>query len=300
MSSTEPMIAGVELGGTKCIATLAQGRTIVRQQRWPTETSATLSLVSDALAMWQRETPFAGIGIASFGPIHVDPQHEKVGRMGNTPKPGWAGVDVAGHFAERFDVPIGLDTDVAGAALAEGAWGASRACAVHGYATIGTGVGLGLIVNGKPVHGRLHPEAGHVRIRRQAGDPFAGACPTHQDCLEGLVGGPALAARASKPVAILDDDDPLWSLLANDIAEWTATLMLTLSLERLVLGGGVIQARPLLLPMICRQTATLLNGYIDDLDASALESIIVPPGLGADAGPLGAVILGQQAVAARD
>lgn len=297
MIQSEPLIAGVELGGTKCIATLAQGRKIVRQERWPTQTAATLNQVSDMLTQWHRDTPIAGIGIASFGPIHVDPHHAAFGRMGNTPKVGWAGVDVRGHFADRFDLPIGIDTDVAGAALAEGAWGASQGCTVHGYVTIGTGVGFGLVVKGEAVHGHLHPEAGHMRIRRQIGDMFAGTCTTHGDCLEGLVGGPALAARAPVAVSELGEDDPLWEQVAADISEWTTMMILALSPERLVMGGGVMQARPLLLPMICKRTATLLNGYIDDLDEAALRDVIVAPGLGADAGPLGAILLGQRAAA---
>lgn len=296
MTVSEPLIAGVELGGTKCIATLARGRKIVRQARWPTQSAATLDHVSNTLTQWYGDTPFAGIGIASFGPIHVDLHHAAFGRMGNTPKPGWAGVNVRAHFADRFDIPIGIDTDVAGAALAEGAWGASQGCTVHGYVTIGTGVGFGLVVEGKAVHGHLHPEAGHLRIRRQVGDSFAGACPTHGDCLEGLIGGPALAARALVAVADLGEDDPLWEQVAGDISEWTTMMILALSPQRLVMGGGVMQARPHLLPMICKRTAALLNGYIEDLDEAALEKIIVHPGLGFDTGPLGAVLLGQRAV----
>lgn len=300
MTMDEPLIVGLELGGTKCIATLARGRTILRQERWPTGTADMLHAMSDALALWQQDMPFAAIGIASFGPLHLDPQVPRFGHMGNTPKPGWAGHDIFGHFASRFDVPIAIDTDVAGAALAEGMWGASQGCAVHAYATIGTGVGLGLVVNGQAVHGHLHPEAGHMRVRRQPGDLFAGACPSHGDCLEGLVGGPALAARSPIAVADMTDDDPLWNHVAADLAEWTAILILAFSPERLVLGGGVIQARPMLLPLIARRSADLLNLYIEDLDAAALEQLIVAPALGADAGPLGAILLGQHAVMARD
>ena len=299
MTMDEPLIVGLELGGTKCIATLAQGRTILRQQRWPTGAADTLNLISDALAMWAEQTPFAAIGIASFGPLHLDARAPNFGHMGNTPKPGWAGCDIHGHFARRFAVPIAIDTDVAGAALAEGMWGASQGCAVHAYATIGTGVGLGLVVNGQVVHGHLHPEAGHMRIRRQPGDLFAGACPSHGDCLEGLVGGPALAARLPIPVADMADDDPLWQQIAGDLAEWTTMLILAVSPERLVMGGGVIQSRPTLLPLIARRSAELLNRYIEDLDAAALERLIVAPGLGADAGPLGAILLGQQAASGR-
>ncbi len=298
MSDREPLIAGVELGGTKCIATLAQGRTILRQERWPTGDASTLNLVSDQLTEWGKDTPFAAIGIASFGPLHLDPRKPHFGRMGNTPKPGWAGYDVHGHFASRFAVPVGIDTDAGGAALAEGEWGAAQGCAVHAYATIGTGVGLGIVVNGQALHGHLHPEAGHMRIRRQPGDAFPGRCPAHGDCIEGLIGGPALRDRAPAPVADLQDDDPFWSLVAADLSEWAAMLILALSPERFVMGGGVMQSRPALLPMIASRTADLLNDYIEDLDAAALAQLIVAPGLGSEAGPLGAVRLGQLALAA--
>jgi len=295
MSDSEPLIAGLELGGTKCIATLARGTVIERQERWPTGTPETLGLMADTLHQWQAVEPLAAIGIASFGPIHLDRAKPQFGHMGNTPKPGWAGADIYGHFARQFDLPIGIDTDVAGAALAEGEWGAAAGCAVHGYATIGTGVGLGIVVNGQPVHGHLHPEAGHVRIRRQPGDSFPGACPSHGDCLEGLVSGPGLIARAPGPLDSVSDDDPFWDGVAADIAEWASVMLLTLSLQRLVMGGGVMQLRPFLLPRIRAGTAQLINGYIADLDEAMLETILVPPALGADAGPLGAIKLGRLA-----
>lgn len=297
MNSGEPLIAGIELGGTKCIATLARGRNILRQQRWPTGSAQTLLLISDTLAGWAREVPFVAIGIASFGPLCLNPGQPDFGRMGNTPKPGWAGVDTYGHFASRFDVPVGIDTDVAAAALAEGKWGAAMGCSVHAYATFGTGVGLGLVISGEPVHGRLHPEAGHVRLRRAPGDSFAGACPSHGDCLEGLVGGPGLAARAPVPLTDIDDEDPLWDHVAVDIAEWSAMLILTLSPERLIYGGGVMDARPGLLPRIRVRTASLLNGYLNDCTVKDLDRLIVPPALGASAGPLGSVLLGVRATA---
>jgi len=291
------LIAGVELGGTKCIATLAQGQKIVRQERWPTQGPETLEHISATLESWRKETPFAAIGIGSFGPLCLDPCNPGFGRMENTPKPGWAGADIYGHFTDRFPLPIGIDTDVAGAALAEGKWGASMGCAVHAYATIGTGVGLGVVVEGKAVHGRLHPEAGHMRIRRAPGDTFAGACPAHGDCLEGLVGGPALAARATVPLAELPDDDSLWDYVASELGEWAAMLILCLSPQRLVMGGGVLDSRPNLLSKVRAAVADNLGGYLAGLDRRGLENLIVPPALGREAGPLGAIVLGANALA---
>ncbi|MFZ5705768.1 MAG: ROK family protein [Pseudomonadota bacterium] len=292
----EPLIAGIELGGTKCIASLARGRTIVRQERWPTGTPDTLGLISAEVARWIEEEPIAAIGIASFGPLMLDPAHPRFGHMGRTPKPGWAGADIAGHFRERFDLPIAIDTDVNGAALAEGHWGAAQGCDAHIYATVGTGVGLGVVIDGRPLHGRMHPEAGHMRIRRQAGDDFPGCCPSHGDCIEGLVSGPGLMARAGRPLAEVEDDDLLWRRVAMDLGEWAAMLILALSPQRFVIGGGVPQLRPGLLPVIRHHAGTLLNDYLDDLDEAAMDRLIVAPGLGSDAGPLGAVMLGRAAL----
>ncbi|HWI85367.1 MAG TPA: ROK family protein [Sphingomonas sp.] len=295
----EPLVAGVELGGTKCIATLAQGQRIVRQERWPTGGVETLGVISDTLDQWAGELAFRAIGIASFGPLRLNRSGADYGRMGKTPKPGWAGADILGHFARRFDVPIGIDTDVAGAALAEGKWGASKHCSVHAYATIGTGVGLGLVVNGEAIHGRLHPEAGHMRVRRVPGDAFSGTCPSHGDCLEGLVGGPALAARAPAALEETSDDDPLWDRVAAELSEWAAMLILCISPERLVFGGGVLEARPALLPMMHTRTARLLNGYLDNHGDHDLTTLMVAPALGRNTGPLGAALLGANALLAQ-
>ncbi|MDO7835625.1 ROK family protein [Sphingobium sp. HBC34] len=296
LTDNDPLIAGVELGGTKCIATLARGRTILHQSRWPTQGPETLDHIAAALDRWHAQTPFAAIGIGSFGPLCLDRANGHFGHMENTPKPGWAGVDVHGHFARRFAVPVGIDTDVTGAALAEGVWGASTGCAVHAYATIGTGVGLGIVMDGKAVHGRLHPEAGHMRIRRTPGDGFSGACPAHGDCLEGLVGGPALAARAGRALADVPDDDSIWQRVAAELGEWVAMLILCLSPQRLVIGGGVLDHRPALLGRVRGAVADNLGGYLAGLDLAALQSLVVPPALGRDAGPLGAIVIGQSAL----
>ncbi len=293
----DPLIAGVELGGTKCIVALARGRTVLREQRFATGGPEMLALLSDRLAEWARDLPFAALGIASFGPIVLDRTRPDFGHMANTPKPGWAGTDIYGHFAARFPVPVALDTDVAGSALAEGQWGASIGCNVHIYATIGTGVGIGVVVDGKPVHGLLHPEAGHIRVRRIAGDNFTGRCPSHGDCIEGLVAGPGLIARAPAPLADVADDDPLWDHVATDLAEWMAMLILTLSPRRVVLGGGVPLQRPALIPKIRAGTAAVLNGYLAGHTVRDMETLIVAPALGANAGPLGAIALGMNALA---
>lgn len=297
MTNADPLVAGVELGGTKSIAVVARGRTIVGQARWPTTTpDATLAAAGDWLADAVRDAPVAALGLASFGPLGLDPAGPDFGRVVNTPKPGWSGADVRGHFARRFAVPIGFDTDVAGAALAEGRWGAAQGCAVHVYLTVGTGVGAGIVIDGRAVHGRVHPEVGHVRTRRSPGDDFPGHCPVHGDCLEGLVAGPAIAARVGRSGEAITPDDPVWERVANELAELMNLLILTLSPERIVIGGGIVQNRPRLLPRVRARTSDLIGGYVAGLDARALERMIVAPGLGADAGPLGAVALALDAI----
>jgi fructokinase len=297
MSGTVPLVAGVELGGTKCIAILARGREVIEEARWPTlAPDATLPLIAAKLAAWRDRAPLAGLGIASFGPLCLLPGDRNHGRIVNTPKPGWSGTDVRGTLARGFAGPVGFDTDVAGAALAEGRWGASIGCDTHVYITIGTGVGGAVVVNGRPLHGAVHPEIGHVRVRRTVVDGFAGLCPFHGDCVEGLVSGPAITARAGEPVDHLAVDDPLWDRVGAELAELMVMLILTLSPRRIVIGGGVAERRPMLFARIHAVTSALLNGYLVGQQGHELQRMIVPPRLGAEAGPLGAIALGLSAI----
>lgn len=294
-----PLVASLELGGTKCIAALVEGRVVRESVRVATgeDAAATLVALNDILAGWHEKQRLAAIGIASFGPIDLDPRSVTYGHILPTPKPGWSGIDLVGAVRARLALPIGLDTDVAGAAMAEGMWGAAQGCHTHAYVTIGTGVGMGLIVNGQPLHGRLHPEGGHVPIRRAPGDPFAGTCPFHGDCLEGLVSGPALAARAGRPGAELEEDDPLWARVADEIGQFMAMLVLMNAPQRIVLGGGVVQGRSGLMARIHAATARWLGGYVREGDPAALAGAIVPPGLGEQSGILGGAALAMAALA---
>lgn len=294
-----PLIAGIELGGTKAIACLARGPEIVAMTRLATgEPGATLDALSMALAGWTAAHGVpAALGIGSFGPVDLNPASAGYGRITATPKPGWRDTDVVEHFARGFDGRIGFDTDVAGAALAERMWGAAQGCVVVAYVTIGTGIGMGLVVDGVPVHGLVHPEAGHVGVRRAGGDGFAGVCPFHGDCIEGLASGPAIAARAGvADAADLADDHPVWELVTRDVGEWLASVMLTVSPERIVLGGGVFGGRAALFPAIRARTAAALGGYVAGVDAARLAEVIRAPGLGERAGPLGAVAIGLRAL----
>ncbi|WP_347717349.1 ROK family protein [Sphingomonas sp.] len=292
---SERRVAGVELGGTKIIAVVAEGRTILARQQWPTgdDAAAVLGLVAAWLRQKQIEQAFEALGIASFGPLCLDRKSAEYGRILATPKPGWSGADVVGTLGGGLGLPVGWDTDVAGAACAEGQWGASVDCEVHVYLTIGTGIGGGVVIGGKPLHGALHPEIGHVRVRRAVGDRFAGICPFHGDCLEGLASGPAIAARAGQPAHAVPPDDPVWGLVVNEIAELMHMLILTISPQRIVIGGGVGYGQIHLLPRIRAATAACLQSYLPDHSIADFQQLIVHPTLGHEAGVFGAIALAQ-------
>lgn len=286
-------IAGVELGGTKAIALIARGRDILHQVSFPTTTpEETLARLKHQLDQWHAEEAFGALGIASFGPLQLQPGTEDFGVMLKTPKPGWTGAPVAATLTAGLSCPSAIDTDVNGAALAEYRWGAGAGCTSLCYITIGTGLGGGLLVDGRPVHGAMHPEIGHIRIRRSAGDTFPGACPFHGDCIEGLVSGPALAKRFGALPASVDDTHPAWDHVASDIAELAGTILLMTSAQRILIGGGVGGARPFLLPMARERVVERLGGYLPFVTAGTIAGILRPPALGDQAGPLGAIALG--------
>jgi fructokinase len=240
---------------------------------------------------WQQEKRPDALGIASFGPVGVDPCRPDWGFVLKTPKAGWSGVDVAGRYRRLLGVEVGFDTDVNAAALAEQRWGGAVGTSCNAYVTLGTGVGVGIVIGGVPVHGRLHPEFGHLRTRRVAGDDFPGCCPFHGDCIEGLVSGPALAARTGVSGEALGDDHPIWDTVAFELGEFVAALILAVSPERIAFGGGIACARPWLVGRIRRATTASLGGYIDAMERE-IDSRIAITSLATRAGPLGAVAIG--------
>jgi fructokinase len=298
MTHSDPLIAGVELGGTKGVALVARGRRILRSRRVPTTTpKVTLKAMSDQLDTWRAELgAFEALGVASFGPLGLDPTRADYGHITRTTKLGWSGVNLLNVFGADAAVPLGFDTDVGGAALAEFLWGAGVGQSVVVYLTVGTGIGGGVIVDGKPVHGLIHPEIGHLKIRRTLGDAFPGICPFHGDCLEGLVSGPAIAARAGAPAETLTDDHPVWALVAGALGEIAAWLILSLSPQKILIGGGVGMGKPFLFPMIRKATAASLGGYVAGVTSASLSRIVRQPGLGERAGPLGAIAIGSAAM----
>lgn len=281
----------------------------------PRETLATIREWIEANA---REVD--AIGVATFGPVDVRVDRDTYGYITTTPKPGWANTDVLGGlFGEEGDdawrsharlktrggIPIGFDTDVNAPAMAEYARFRRQSdepektsCC---YVTVGTGVGVGIVVNGLPVHGILHPEAGHVHVKSLEGDDFPGTCPFHGNCVEGMVSSGALAKRRQvdpRDLVSLPDDDPVWDACAHYLAGLCVTLSLTLSPERIVLGGGVMQ-RSCLFPKVRERIPQLLAGYmsLDELvTKDGLANYVVPSDCGNDAGLIGAFFLADFAL----
>ncbi len=287
---------GIEAGGTKFVCAVAGDDGEILDE---TTFSTTLpdQTVGQAIAFLQRQGELKAIGISCFGPVDLTPGSPTYGTITTTPKPGWANADIVGRIRQAFDVPVGFDTDVNGAALGEYRWGAAQGLDTFVYLTIGTGIGGGGMVNGKLIHGLVHPEMGHMRIPHDLNrDPFAGVCPFHGDCLEGLATGPAIEARWGQRGETLPPDHPAWALEARYIALGVVNLVCILSPQRVILGGGVMQQAQLF-PMIRSEVQQLLNGYVKaPAILERIEAYIVPPGLGSRAGVKGAIALAQETV----
>jgi fructokinase len=286
------VLAGIELGGTKCICVLGTGPGDIRAQiELPTHDPAgTLAAIESVLDGWRHAAGFAALGVAAFGPLNLRRDSPRYGWVSRTVKAGWSDTELLGRFARRYAVPIGIDTDVNAAARAEGRWGGAQGLADFVYVTVGTGIGAGVIVNARPVSGANHTELGHIRPVRLPGDSFAGVCPFHGDCLEGLASGPAIEARAGRPAAALAADDPAWTPVAHALGQLCQTLVLGVGPRRIFLGGGVMTRQPQLFGMIRQGLRDSLNGYVDTAELGGqIDRFIVPSGLGAAVGPLGAL-----------
>jgi fructokinase len=300
VSPVPKLLAGVELGGTKCVCILGTGPGDVRaMERLPTgnEREQTLRQIEDVLERWRLQFgAVRALGIASFGPVDLAPDSKTYGYITSTPKPGWRDTDLAQRLARRLGTPVGFDTDVNGAALAEGRWGAGAGLTDFAYVTVGTGIGVGSIVRGRSVFGMNHAEIGHIRVVRKKGDDFPGVCPFHGDCIEGLASGPAIEARAGRAATELAPDDPAWDFVAHGLAQMLHTMVLTTAPQRILLGGGVMSGQPHLFDRIRRELQRSLNGYVQTPELQeAIAQFVAPPGLGTMAGPLGALALAADA-----
>jgi fructokinase len=283
----------IEAGGTKIVCGIGNVQGEI-EDRVSFPTGKPESALQEIIRYF-KDKQIKAIGIGSFGPIDIDPASPSYGYVTTTPKPDWSGFDFLGTLRKEFDIPMGFDTDVNAAALGEATWGAAKGLDSCVYFTIGTGVGVGVFAEGKLVHGLVHPEGGHLWVRRHKEDPFEGACPYHGDCLEGMAAGPAIEKRWGMKGSELPADHPAWRIEAYYIAQAVMGTILLLSPKRVILGGGVMHQQQLF-PMIRQEVLAMLNGYVS---ASAIvdhiNSYIVPPGLGDHAGLCGALALGMTA-----
>ncbi len=292
------LFGGIEGGGTKfnCIVGTSPDD-IRREERFPT--TAPEATLDKAIRFFQQaEADFgklSSLGIACFGPLDPQPASPTFGFILPTTKPHWSNFNVVGKMQSAFDIPIAFDTDVNGAAFGEWTWGAAQGLDTFIYLTIGTGIGGGALVNGKLLHGLIHPEMGHIRIPHNLKrDPFEGICPFHKDCFEGLASGPAIEKRWGQKGETLPPEHPAWDLEARYIALALANFIVTISPQRIIIGGGV-SGQKFLFPMIRDQVKTILNKYVQSSAVSEnIDAYIVPPALGNRSGVLGAIALARQ------
>jgi fructokinase len=281
---------GVETGGSWCVCALGTGPDQIEAiEKFPTAEPP--ETVARIVAFFEHYGRPRALGVAGFGPIELDPAAPSWGTLGSTPKPGWSGWPLGPALRDSVGVPVVVETDVGAAALGERRWGAGTGCDSLCYLTIGTGIGAGLLLDGVPVHGLMHPEVGHVRVPHDRGrDPFDGACPFHGDCWEGLAAGPAIAERWGMAADRLTDDHPAWELEAEYLALGILAIVLIASPQRVILGGGVIQ-RPGLLGRVRARLPELLAGYPPGPRIAADAGYLVAPALGDEAGVMGAIAL---------
>lgn len=291
---------GVEAGGTKFVCAIGTNPDDLSAETvFPTTTPQ--EAVERSAEFFQAHGGVSAVGIGSFGPLDLDPASPTWGHITSTPKVGWAQANLAGALRDRLGVPVAIDTDVNAAALGEGRWGAAQDLQTFVYLTVGTGIGGGAVVEGALLHGMMHPEMGHLRPPHNlADDPFPGICPYHGDCLEGLASGPAIEARWGSPPASLAPDHPAWDLEAHYLAHALVDIVVILSPERIILGGGVMQQLQLF-SMVRGKVQQLLNGYLTiPAIIHSVDTYVVPPGLGGRSGVLGAIALAEQALSAAD
>jgi fructokinase len=300
----------VEAGGAKFVCAIGSGPQDLVRATIPTTTpEETLGRVVEFFQSEILARPLAALGVASFGPVDLDPRSPKFGFITSTPKPGWSNVDICGVLRRalasgaglwpvgRLDVPIAFDTDVNAAALAEGRWGAARGLDDILYITVGTGIGGGALVDGAPLHGLIHPEMGHILIpQNREEDPFQGACPFHGNCLEGLASGLAIEMRWGVKAEHLKPDHQAWRLEARYLGLGLANLVCVLSPRRIIMGGGVMHNLDLL-PMVRQNLREYLKGYVQAPEIlESIDTYVVPPLLGDDAGVLGGLVLAERAI----
>lgn len=287
------IIGGLEAGGTKMVCAIGdENGTIKDRISIPTQTpEVTMPQLIDYFKKANVET----LGIGCFGPLDLDKSSSTYGYITKTPKLAWADYNIVGAFQDALNVPVGFDTDVNGAALGEYVWGASKGCESSIYITIGTGVGVGVCINGKLLHGLVHPEGGHILLSKHPDDTYKGRCPFHENCIEGLAAGPAIEERWGKKAIELSNKAEVWELESYYIAQAIVNYIVVLSPNKIILWGGVMHQEHLF-PMVRKKVIELLHGYVHHKAIlEDIEHYIVPPALGDDPGIKGAVYLGYLA-----
>ena len=289
-------LGALEAGGTKMVCAIGdETGKIFEQISIPTRTPEdTIPEIIDYFQKAQIEA----LGIGCFGPIDPDRQSATYGYITSTPKLAWANFNIVNAFEKALNCPVGFDTDVNGSVLGEVTFGQAKGKSCVVYVTIGTGVGAGIYIEGKLLHGMLHPEAGHVMIQRREGDNYQGKCPYHGTCLEGMAAGPAVEERWGRKAVELKDRKEVWDLEAYYIAQALTGYILTLSPEMIILGGGIMHREKLFL-MIRDYVKEMLGGYIKTEELENMENYIVPASLNDDQGIMGALELGKRALAER-
>jgi fructokinase len=284
---------GIETGGSKWVCAVGTGPDDLRAlETFVTTTPA--ETIARAVEFFEQDGGVTAVGIGSFGPVDQNPDSPYWGHITSTPKPGWADTDIGQEVRRRLEVPVAFDTDVNAAALAEHRWGAARGLDTFVYITIGTGLGGGGMAGGRLLHGLLHPEFGHLRVPHDRdSDPFGGVCPYHGDCWEGLASGRAIEARWGEPPEELLDTPEVWELEARYVALGLVCVIAVLSPQRIIVGGGVGTADPLL-PLVHREVVELVNGYLRTPEfGEGIADYVVSPALGDRSGVLGAIALAQ-------
>lgn len=291
-SENKTIYGALEAGGTKMVCAIGTSDgSIIDRISIPTETP---EITMPKMIEYFRDKKIAALGIGSFGPIDLNKNSKTYGYITTTPKPGWGFYDIAGAFSKALQVPIGFDTDVNAAALGEARYGAAKGLDSAIYITIGTGIGVGVLSEGKLLHGMLHPEAGHILIGKLERDTYEGKCPFHKTCFEGMAAGPAIEARWGMKGDKLADKPEVWELEADYIAHALVNYTMTLSPKRIILGGGVMNQLQLF-PLIRERFGKLMNGYIKTAEVEDLDSYIVPAGLTGNQGIVGCLVLAAEA-----
>lgn len=287
------MLGAIEAGGTKfvCAVGTEDGQLI---ERIKIDTVTPEETIPKVIAFFKKH-PIKALGIGSFGPIDIDKMSDTYGYITSTPKPGWGNYSFVGTMREALNIPIEFNTDVNGAALGESMHGAAQGLDSCLYITVGTGIGAGAAVRGQLLQGLTHPEMGHVLVRRHPADTYKGRCPYHGDCAEGMAAGPAIEERWGAKGSQLADCQEVWEMEAYYLAQALMHYILILSPKKIIMGGGVMKQAQIFL-LVHKKVQELLNDYVDMPQIKErIDEYIVPPGLGDDAGIIGALMLAKQA-----